>query len=241
MSPSELSSLVAALPGIATRLNAATERIDSAVLQAESMLQSIGLGLQCDVLVKAVRSECRNDEEQMLLCEKEDRLAFKRTGSAGFRICMVHQVSYRQADQYGEDDWVVDEDASHDTPWKNLSRREKIEAAALLPALLRSIADEAHQAIKGYEEAALAIEEVLLAIPVAESKQLSAQEKAGQAADEMRRNSLRAASRHESGVGSDELPARMIRESARPTNLIQESSANLESIIRSIEDSARKK
>ncbi len=131
------------------------------------MLQSIGLGLQCEVYVKSTRSESRNDDEESVLCDTEDRLAFKRIGSNGFRICMVHEVSYKQTDKYGEEDWIIDVDASYDTPWKNLSRREKIEAASKLPDLLRKIADEAHQAIKGYDAAAQAIEEVINALPKA--------------------------------------------------------------------------
>jgi hypothetical protein len=145
----ELKRRLAALRGVAPRLNTVADEMNRLVEQVEKTL--VDEGINVSATTAHWFSSERHREEQV-----EECLAFGRVrGAYGIHVL---RRTFRERDNLGIFTHLVD---SVRIPWSECDRETRFQAFKLLPQLLDRIMSQAEELVKNADEATAKVREMI--------------------------------------------------------------------------------
>jgi hypothetical protein len=154
-----VSSLLADLSSLATRLNAASDSINDIIKRFEATLQSFNLGLEVWVYGDGLSDPDEVDLEADPPHEEQDaELGFCRHGAEWLLCLRDTTCQVREHPEHYCREWKVIR-AGEPRPLLKAARADRLAALLRFPVLLRALKHAAEQSLKTIEEAKTFVEQ----------------------------------------------------------------------------------
>jgi len=159
----ELQQAIESLRQITPKLNAATDKAARIVTEVDKLLgDELSIGISAAEVFDSYNRRVLRDEEhseKTVAVQDVSCLAYRRDAHGTFRLLVEICRMWPTGD--GDEE----EELLEEYPWASAPRKLKLQSFAVLPMLLKAIADEAAESVKAAEAASDLVEQLTKALP----------------------------------------------------------------------------